>query len=287
MTPSNINLSLIQEWHENINKEICPRTSKAYATKTKNKWHSTLTEFLQYLKSKGLIELNYAKVIGQFKDPKINKNQVKKIKYQTLEQFNLFIENVADDFWRTFFEFAFWHGCRIGEQRALKVRDIDFIHESIHFHNTFTKDENEHETLGPIKNGKERTIYLSKQSKDNLLKLVNMYKNMDNYSDDWFLFGGPYNTYKNRIERKLEQYYTELITKNPTFKMIKLTHHEFGRHSHASYLLDMGVKKGIELSELYIIIAQRLGDTAEVIRRTYAHPYEQANNDKARILLNS
>jgi len=37
---------------------------------------------------------------------------------------------------------------------------------------------------------------------------------------------------------------------------------------------------------IYDLIAQRLGDTPEVIRRTYAHPYEDENNKKIEQLLN-
>ena len=67
---------------------------------------------------------------------------------------------------------------------------------------------------------------------------------------------------------------------------MRLTHHEFGRHSHASYLLNEGLKKGIPLEEIYSIIAQRLGDTIEVIKKTYAHLYEKESNDKAKNILN-
>lgn len=45
-------------------------------------------------------------------------------------------------------------------------------------------------------------------------------------------------------------------------------------------------EKNIPLKELYGIIAQRLGDTIDVIKRTYAHPYEEANRDKSRNILN-
>ena len=30
---------------------------------------------------------------------------------------------------------------------------------------------------------------------------------MDYYNDNWFLFGGSFNTYKNRIEDALKKYY--------------------------------------------------------------------------------
>ncbi len=38
--------------------------------------------------------------------------------------------------------------------------------------------------------------------------------------------------------------------------------------------------------EIYALIAQRLGDTIEVIKQVYAHQYEEANNDRAKKILN-
>ena len=294
LTPNQLNLPTVQNWFEKANKkykETKDKTSNEiikipYSTRSKNKWYSALSEFLEYLKMKGLVEINYAKIIGSFKNPKENVNKVKKIKYQTLEEFNFFMSELdKDDFWYVFFNFAFWHGCRIGEQRALKIKDIDFDKDIIHFHQTFTKTDSGGETIGSIKNNKERFINLSQETKPYLLKLIKFYKEMDGYSDDWFLFGGPYSTYKNRIEEKINKLYKTLQLKNPNKKIIPLTHHEFGRHSHASYLLDKGLEKGIFSDIVYEMIAERLGDTVEVIKRTYAHPYENKYNEKIKELL--
>lgn len=280
--PEDITLTLIKDIHTSINKKINSRTNKPYATQTKNKIHSTLSEFFEYLKSDGLMEINFAKVIGHFENPNENKNSKKKIRYQTLEQFNLFMSEIENDlFWRTFFNFLFWHGCRIGEQRALRIKDIDFKNDLVRFHNTITKDENGHETIGCIKNNKERTIYLYENTKPYLLELINFYKEMDDYSDNWYVFGGSYYIHRSLVQRKLESCYIALSKKYPDKEIIQLSHHEFGRHSHASYLLN----KGMGRLDIYDLIAARLGDTPDVIRNTYAHPYEDENNIKTKELL--
>lgn len=281
LLPNQINLVTTQEIHDFINTKINPRTNDFYTTSSKNTFHSTLADFFNFLYRKGKIEINYAKVIGSFKKTNVNKNAKSKIKYQTLEEYQQFMEVVDNDFWYTFFNFTFWHGPRKGEQRALKIKDIDLVHNSIHFHSTFSRNKNGGETIGSIKNGKERTTYLAEQSKPYIERLINFYKQMDGFSEEWFLFGGPYNTYKNRIEDKLKYYYDKLEEKYTNKKINRLTHHEFGRHSHASFLLNIGCDK----EDIYFIIAQRLGDTEEVIRNTYAKPYESLNNDKSKLLL--
>ena len=283
--PYQLNLSIIQSLHEFLNDKINPRTNKPYSTETKNTFHSTISSFLEYLKIKGLIEINYAKVLGGFKNIKVNKNIKKKIRYQTEEEFNRFISVVDDELWHSFFTFLFWHGCRKGEQRALLIEDIDFDNSTCHLHNTFSRGENGGEVIGPIKNGKERTIYLTEQSKKELEKLVNFYKQLDGYNEKWFLFGGPSNLYKNRIERTLNKYYKKLQETYPNEKINVLTHHEFGRHSHASYLLDKGLENGTPREVVYEIIAERLGDTVDVIKETYAHPYESKYEEKTKELL--
>lgn len=281
-----ITLSLTQQIHENLNIKINSRTNTLYATSTKNTFHSTLVDFYDYLYKNGKIEINYAKVVGQFKSPNINKNENQKIKYQTEEQFNLFMSIVDDPYWYHFFNFLFWHGCRKGEQRALRIKNINLKYSTIIFNKTFSRNRNGGEMIGAIKNGKKRNIYLARQSKKNIENLINFYKHMDGFSEEWFLFGGSIAINKNRIEDKLKYYYKKLQEKYPNREIIALTHHEFGRHSHASYLLNEGLKKGLSIEEIYAIIAQRLGDSIDVIKRTYAHLYEEESNDKAKNILN-
>lgn len=286
LSPYQINLTVIQEWYENINNKTLVRNNKEenYSIETKNKWQSTLSEFLNYLKTKGLIEINYAKAIGQFKNPKKNSNTRKKIKYQTLEEYEKFMNTINNnDFWYVFFNFAFWHGPRIGEQRALKICDINFEKNIIHFHSTFTKSDNGKEIIGPIKNNKERYIDLSEKTKPYLIKLIQFYKNLPGYTNEWFLFGGPIKTTKNSVQRKLNEIYIKLKENNN--EIVYLTHHEFGRHSHASYLLNKGMENNIPREVVYEMIAERLGDTVDVIKETYAHPYESKYSEKIKELL--
>lgn len=82
LTPNKITFAVIQEWHELINLKTNEKNKKVYSVESKNTFHSTLTSFLQYLFQKGLIEMNYAKIIGSFKNTNSNKNDVKKLNFK-------------------------------------------------------------------------------------------------------------------------------------------------------------------------------------------------------------
>lgn len=278
--PSDLNLPLVKEIKKKLGNKTNYRTNKTYCIDTLNKWLYCLSAFFEYLFSDGLIELNYIKIIGGFKNPNSNINEEKKIKFQKEEEFNAFMEVVDDEFWYTFFNFLFWHGLRIGEQRALKIKNINLEKKHIIIEANIAKDRNGKEIVTSIKNRKKRKIFLANQSYDHIKKLIEFYQNINGYSEEWYLFGGEIRLAKNMIQRKLEHYYSVLIKKYPNQIINKLTHHEFGRHSHASYLLNVGIAQGMGIDEICSLIAQRLGDTAEVIRLTYAHQYEDENDKK-------
>lgn len=274
ITPYNLSFDFIKRVHEIINR-------KNLTTKTKNTIHSTLVEFLEYLKKQGLIEQNYAFSYGSFKEKKNIIKEKEDIRFQTIEEFNLFIEVVDDEFWNLFFRFGFWHGPRKGEQRALFVEDINLEDELVDFNKTFTRDENGHEVLGNIKNGKSGKIYLYQECQNDLKNHIKKMMALPGYNSKWFLFGGPIKLSRNIIDRKLEIYYNKLKEKYPNKKINELTYHEFARHSHATYLYTIGKDN----PNIVNIIAERLRDTPEVIRKVYVHNDEVISNQTVKELL--
>lgn len=272
----------ITELTFNKTKEIHEKIdAKELSIATKNTIHSVLVEFFEYLKKKGLIEQNYAKSYGSFQEQKELPQKEKSIRFQTLEEFELFLSVVDDEFWKIFFKFGFWHGCRKGEQRALYIEDIDFEKELVNFNKTFTRDKNGHEVIGTIKNGKSGKIYLYEECIEDLKKLVKQTKLLEGYSEKWFLFGGPFKISKNMIDRKLEYYYKKAKEKYPDRNITVLTYHEFARHSHATYLYTIG-KDNPNIVQL---IAERLRDTSETIKKIYVHNTEVTGNKEIKELL--
>ena len=60
---------------------------------------------------------------------------------------------------------------------------------------------------------------------------------------------------------------------------------EFWSKDLKSFLLTQKINS-ISRIDFYEIMASYLGDIVDVIRETYAHPYEDVNNDKSKELLN-
>ena len=280
--PSDLNISTVDNFHEEILK-------KGLSHSTNINIHSVLSKFLEFLKIKGVIDINYAKVHGTFKH-KIDEEtcEEKQIKYQTEEEFNCFMSYIEDNYWYAFFNFLFWHGLRKGEQQALRWSDINFDDKTIRIHNSISKSATGGVKISSTKRQKDRTISIADKSY-NVLKMHYEYmKNFDGFDNSWFVFGygSTINDIiaRNTIDRYIKKIYIEISKKNKNINI--LTHHEFGRHSHASYLLNKGIEKGMPREVIYEIIAERLGDTVEVIKNTYAHAYETKYYEQTRLLLN-
>ncbi len=279
--PSKLDISIIDKFHEEISK-------KDLSHSTNINIHSVLSKFLDFLKIKGVIDINHAKVHGTFKH-KIDEEtcEEKQIKYQTEEEFNYFMSFIEDNYWYAFFNFLFWHGLRKGEQQALRWSDINFNERTIRIHNSISKSITGGVKISSTKRQKDRTISIADKSYNVLKKHYEYMKNFDRFDNSWFVFGYG-NTIndiiaRNTIDRHIKNIYIEISKKNKNIN--RLTHHEFGRHSHASYLLNKGLEEGFFREEVYEIIAERLGDTVEVIRQTYAHVYESKYYEKTKSLL--
>lgn len=277
--PGNIDFHRIDYFHEEINKKKISYSSKVNI-------NSSLVKFFEYLRIKGIIEHNYAKMYGGFKKENEEIIEIEKdIKYQTLEEFEYFMSNIKDIYWKAFFNFLFWHGLRKGEQQALRWSDIDFTNNVVKINKSISKSKSGGSKLSNTKNKKNRVILLAPQSVDVLKDWYNLSSHFNNFNDNWFVFGHGEDLKdiiaRNTIDRHIKGFYKELYLTDKSKSIKVLTHHEFGRHSHASYLLN----KGMGRLDIYDVIALRLGDTPEVIRATYAHPYENLNNDKTNELL--
>lgn len=197
------------------------------------------------------IEKNYAKLEGNFK----NKEVKEKGNIWTIEDFNIFINSVDDEFYKILFKFLYFTGMRKGELLALKWEDIDFKNKTIFINKTITRN---HDLQTPKTNSSNRIISISDSLINDLEKL--------NHKNE-FIFNISFT----QLERK-KNYYCSIAG----VKQIKI--HEF-RHSHACLLF----QNKIEIED----ISYRLGHSSISMTMSTYLSYLPRNEKRVVKLLNS
>ena len=199
------------------------------------------------------------------------------IMFWTPEQFQFYINNcnIRREYY-VLINFLYYMGCRKGEALALKWSDIDLINNKVHIYQTVN-----HKTDGSIR----YKITTPKTKNSNryikmplvLLKLMIDWKNeqssMYGFKNDCFVFGCydplPPETFRRHFHNSIISLNEEL-NKKGLFEL-PVIHIHCLRHSHASYLIS---KKMYDYD-----IAKRLGDTVDTLHKTYAHWFENAEDD--------
>jgi integrase len=144
-------------------------------------------------------------------------------------------------------------GARIGEALALQWPDIDFNGRFINIERTFSRGR-----IGTPKNGKSRTVDMSRQLKDALLELKESRKVIPIDEDsDWIftnergnLIDG--NNWRRRVFNK--------VLKKAGLKRIRI--HDT-RHTYATLRLSKG--------DNIVDVANQLGDDVTVVLKVYSH----------------
>lgn len=241
----------IRKWQDDL-------TNQGYSYKYKTAIRGAFNHFFAYL---GMYNIPnpIAKVKG-YKKSLEGKNEVR---FWTEEEFKQFISTVKDIRYKTFFAFLYLTGCRKGEALALQWKD--FIGDSVKIDKTLNQKTTDKKwKLTPPKTPNSyRSIILP----HTLLALIDEYKNTVPHRDDDFVFGGEKNLSYTTVAHAFERY-----IRLSGVKPIRI--HDL-RHSHASLLINKGHN---ELSTIYIIAA-RLGDTVEMIFKTYGHLFPSNQKD--------
>ncbi len=256
-----INKGDIKNWMSYID-------SLPYSLSYKQKNFTILKNIFNYAVAEDLTENSIINSINNFSNSNEEVKEEEKIRYQTEQEFNLFLECLDDVLWKAFFSFTFWEGTREGEEQALLWKDINFNEWNVTITKTLsTKVHNGGYKITNTKNRKNRTIPIAPKARKYLLDLYNFYSSMKGFNEEWFVFGGIRFLPMSNVRRKLKKTYDILENKlkNHGSNINRLTHHEFGRHSCASYLRNNGAEKED--------VAEFLGDTVDVIEKTYYHSY--------------
>lgn len=251
---SSITSTVLIKWINNF-------VDKKYSIKYTNEFISYLKQILQYASdnynynSKNLIHLQ-----------RIRDDSVKEVKsdaewnYWTNEQFTSFICSVDDPAYNLMFNFLYYTGLRFGEFAALNWNDLDFKEKTLKISKSLSNkvEGAKYIITTPKTENSKRIIDLD----DELInKLQNHYSNeakLYNFSKDMFIFGNVRYIAYTTFTRKLNYYIDKSgINKN-------ITPHGF-RHSHVSFLIDIGCDSRD--------VANRIGDTVEIVEKTYYHMF--------------
>lgn len=234
------------------------------------------------------LNTNIIELIGCFenKNDKVVEDE-NKIRYITLENFNLFIEIIDSTLWKTFFIFLMFTGMRKGEVRALKWKNIDFSNEIIKVYENMDKRNR----ITNTKNKQNRKIKMNKRLVEQLLIYKNEMKKYSDFNEEWFVFSGPAPLSLNSIDRSKDKYFNLLNDNKENLKVQRITLHEF-RHSHVSMLINEYIKKcntlniKIDTTKFFLMLSNRMGHTIQVMQETYMHLFPTTQDEIVDLLDN-
>ena len=216
------------------------------------------------------------KILGKFQKKKDSsvKNKIKdsEINYWTPQQFLKFINVVNDDLDNLMYRFLYYTGLRLGEMIALTWDDIDFKRQTITINKSFTNkcEEETYVITSPKTNNSVRVVDID----NNLISLLRKhYENESkiyNFNNNVFVFGNFVHIAPTTFKRHIDKYITIAGVK-------RITPHGF-RHSHVSLLINLGCDSRE--------VAERIGDTVQIVEKTYYHMFPQKKKHTVEVLNN-
>lgn len=242
-----INSKVYLEWMNKIKE-------KGFKNSYNANLHTTMVGILNYAVKFDYIDTNVASKIGGFSK---KKNEVKNIDFWTLEEYRQFISVVDDDLYKLLFNTLFFTGLRVGECLALTWNDFKYNYLDIN--KTISKEKNKNNNYiinSPKTPTSIRKIRIDDELIELFSKLYESQKQLSNFNNSWFIFGGIKPITHTTLTRRKDKY-CEIA------KVKKIRLHDF-RHSHATLL----VSKSVPIT----VISQRLGHSdTNMTLNTYSH----------------
>lgn len=260
----NIKINHINEWKCQINAEKIGVNHK-----------NTIIGYFQEILSYATINYEFDNKVAN-KLQKIKNEKRAQIKseaewnFWTPEIWNSFIQVVDDQFYRTLFIFMYFTGVRFCEMAGLTWKNVNLDKGYISIVQILTTkikgkrfDITDPKTANSI-----RKIELT----NDLIELLKKHKEKEsliyNFNDDMFVFGNIKYIAQTTFARKLDYYITKANVK-------RITPHGF-RHSHVSLLIYLGCDSRD--------VANRVGDTVQIIESTYYHMFPQKKQKTIELL---
>ena len=178
--------------------------------------------------------------------------------FWTLEQYNRFIECVEDIRVHAAFQTLFYSGMRCGELLALTLSDLDFKSSTISINKTLYHRNREKISTSPKTDNSIRTISMP----DAVMQEVQAYTSrLYGIQPQDRVFG-----FTDMPLRKNMARYSEKAS------IPRIRIHDL-RHSHVSLLINMGFTPQL--------IAERIGDTVQMVNSVYGHLYPRKHEEVA------
>ena len=185
----------------------------------------------------------------------IGKSSAEAMQFWTVDEFNRFILTQSSPLHKTIFMLLFWTGMRVGELLALTYADFDLEKKIVRVQKSYIRLKGK-DLIGPPKTpGSNRVVSLPSFLVDNLMSFFESLKPLDPNARLFIV-----------TRASIRRLHTG--AKKAGVKLIRI--HDL-RHSHASYLIHIGVP--------IMEVSKRLGhDKIETTLRTYAHLYPKEHD---------
>lgn len=239
-----IDAVVIRSWQNVVMATINPRTGEKYADTYIRSINSRLSAIFNFAVTFYGLQANPCRAAGY-----MGKKKAGKMKFWTLDEFNLVMDQVNSWGFRVAFQIMYWLGFREGECLALQPADI--LPSKL-----ARVEKTHHRRKGKDKNGPPKTDNSYRDTSmpdflyDEVLHYIDALYEIDEH-DRIFYFQ------KGTLGRILDE-----AAKAAGVKRIRV--HDL-RHSHAALMVELGYS--------IVAVAERLGDTVEVAMATYSHLY--------------
>lgn len=249
-----------------------------------NKCYHILKNIFDYGIKNYSLQYNPVSMYGHFEsDNSKIKNDNKKI--ITFDEFKNFISVIDEPLWNTYFNFLFYADTRKGEAMALHWNNIDFDNNKILIKATLQVDIKGKIFETTTKTNKDRIILMNEQLKNILYNYKQKQMEYLNFSENWYVFGGPIPISKTTADRMKHKYFELSGVK-------EITNHQF-RHSLTTILIQEYVKQQqqnnvkIDKYSFLSALANRNGHTVEVMMKHYAYLFPDTEQSQVIELLNN
>ena len=254
-----IKMNVLNSWKNDLmEKNLCTSSTNAII--------GYLNEILKYSNIYYEYDIKLSHCLIKIRDdsPKMKKKNSED-NFLTITEFSQFIKTVDIKLYRIVFLFLFLVGPRIGELLALTWEDIDLKNKVATINKTLSHDtfDFSYTIVSPKTNNSIRKIDIDDYLNEILILYKNEQKQIFGFQQNWFVFGGS----KPLSLTTLRRYFNKYIEKS---NVKKITLHGL-RHSNVSMLIYLGC-------DVYDV-AERIGDTIEMVESTYNHMFPQKKKD--------